>query len=150
MSLTSLSFFLFLATTVVLYYLSGKRLQKYVLLFASIYFYFQTVTIEANKVIAVLLYIVLVTYAGALLIQKCTGKVKTVVATLSVSALVAALFVLKYAYNMVHLVFGLFRMDGDVSWLHFASLMGISYFVLSAIGYLMDVYWGSYKAERNG
>ncbi|MBE5874885.1 MAG: MBOAT family protein [Lachnospiraceae bacterium] len=51
---------------------------------------------------------------------------------------------------MVHLVFGLFRMDGDVSWLHFASLMGISYFVLAAIGYLMDVYWGSYKAERNG
>lgn len=39
-------------------------------------------------------------------------------------------------------------MGGDISWLQFAPVIGLSYFILSAIGYLIEVSWESYKAER--
>ncbi len=149
MSLTGLNFFLFLFITLTLYYVLPGKLQKYVLLGAGMYFYFGVITIEPYKVALVLTYIVVITYLGALWIERSKGKAKTGVAILVIGALVGALFVLKYAYNMVTLLLALFRFDGSITWLQFASLMGISYFVLSAIGYLMDVYWESYKAERN-
>ena len=40
-------------------------------------------------------------------------------------------------------------MSSDFSWFQFAAVIGISYYALSAIGYLIDVYWESYRAERN-
>lgn len=149
MSLTSLSFFLFLLIALGLYYVIPGKLQKYVLFGAGLYFYFGVITIEPYKVALVLSYIVVVTYLGALWIERSKGRTKTGVAILVIGALVGALFVLKYAYNMIALIVSLFRFNGNISWLQFASLMGISYFMLSAIGYLMDVYWESYKAERN-
>lgn len=149
MSLTSLGFFLFLLITLALYYILPGKLQKYILLGAGLYFYFEVITIEPYKVALVLAYIVTVTYLGALWIERTCGKAKTGVAILVIGALVGALFVLKYAYNMVSLLLALFSVDGSITWLQFASLMGISYFMLSAIGYLMDVYWESYRAERN-
>lgn len=149
MTLTSVDFFFFLLAVFVLYYLSGKSFQKYVLLGASLFFYLQVVSISAYKVILILAYVVLVTWLGALIIDKCKGRVRTIAVFLVVSALVAALFVLKYAYNMVSMLLALFRMGGDVEWLQFAAVMGISYFTLSAIGYLLDVYWETYKAEKN-
>lgn len=149
MSLISLDFFIFLLLTLFMYYVLPKVTQKYILLFAGLYFYLNVMTIDTIKVALVLTYIVAVTYLGALWIERCKGKGKTRVATLVISALVVALFMLKYAYNMVAMITGWFRIQGNISWLQVASLMGISYFMLSAIGYLMDVYWESYKAERN-
>ncbi len=149
MSLVSLDFFIFLLLTLILYYVLPKLTQKYILLVAGLYFYLNVMSIDTIKVALVLAYIVVVTYLGALWIERCKGKGKTRVATLVISALVVALFVLKYAYNMVALIAELFRFSANISWLQVASLMGISYFMLSAIGYLMDVYWESYKAERN-
>ncbi len=149
MSLTTSSYFLFLLVALILYYVAGKKLQKYILLGAGIFFYLQVVSIDKTKVALVLAYVIAVTYLGARIIDRCTGKVRTFVAVLSVGGLVGSLFVLKYAYNMVSLVLSIFRVNSDFSWLQFAAVMGISYFSLSAIGYLLDVYWGSYKAEKH-
>ena len=149
MTLISSSFFLFLLLTVIVYYLLGKRSQKYVLLFAGLVFYLQVVTIDPAKVILILIYTILVTYLGALAIERCRGKLRTAAVVLPVAALVAMLFIIKYAYNVATLFLSLFCPDSDVYWLHFAALMGISYFTLSAVGYLIDVYWGTCKAEKN-
>lgn len=149
MSLTNSSFFLFLLITVIIYYAFRGKLQKYVLLFASIVFYLQVVTVNKTKILLVLAYVVLVTYFGALFIDQCKGKLRTLAAVVSVGALIAVLSVMKYLYNIAGLLLSLFQIGKDISWLQFASVMGISYFTLSAIGYLIDVYWESYKAEKN-
>lgn len=149
MSLTSSVFFLFLLASVFLYYISGKKLQKLILLFSSIFFYVQVITVNRTKTLLVLAYVVLATYIGANVIDRCKGRLRTVAVTVFVSALVMALFVLKYVYNIAELCLGILQMSRDISWMRFASVMGISYFTLSAIGYLIDVYWESYKAEKN-
>lgn len=149
MTLTSFSFFSFLLISVILYYTIGKNAQKYVLLGASIFFYFQETAIGPMKAALILSYIVLVTYLGAILINHCKGKLRTLLTALSISSLVAILFLFKYAYNIATLFMTLINSWRDFSWLQFTAVMGISYFVLSAIGYLMDVYWELYPAERN-
>ncbi len=150
MSLTSLGFFVFLLVTFLLYYIC-PRLQKYTLLAASLVFYFSAAGTAGGRLPILICYILAVTYVGALLLEKYNkeDRKRNAVLLISVSALVAALFVLKYAYNLGNLLLSILRADRDISWLQFVSVMGMSYFTLSAIGYLFDVSWASYKAERN-
>ena len=148
MSLVSFDFIVFLIVAVILVY-AIKGLQKYILLFLSIVFYFSISAVSKPKLALLTCYVVFVTYAGAILIEKSRGRIRSIMLTLTITALAAVLVVLKYAYNLCSLFMEIFRMDGDVSFLQFASVIGISYFILSAIGYLIEVFWESYQAERN-
>ncbi|MBR2045060.1 MAG: MBOAT family protein [Agathobacter sp.] len=148
MSLTSFSFFAFLLITVCIYYLCPK-VQKYVLLVASIFFYISVSPMEETQLILLIIYIMAITYIGGILIEKNKGVIKSVTLVLCVAGLVSLLFVTKYAYNLFSIFVRLFDLTTDLSWLQFGSIIGISYFILSAIGYLVDVYWGMYNAEKN-
>ena len=148
MSLTSVYFFLFLIITAGMYYLCPK-LQKYILAIASLYFYISVSPMEKVDLIALIIYIVVLTYFGGLLIERLEGKWKKVITFFCVSGLVAVLFITKYAYNLFSIFTKLFKLNIDFSWLQFGAIIGISYFILSAIGYLIDISWGLYKAERN-
>lgn len=148
MSLTSLYFFVFVLIALIAYYMV-KPLQKYILLVASVYFYIKVSSVSTYKLCILMLYMALVTYLGAIIIDKTKGILKSTILGLSITALVAALFVLKYAYNIFSVIGAIFSFNTDFSWLQFASVIGISYYALSAIGYLIDVYWGNYKAEKN-
>ena len=148
MTLTSFYFFVFLLVSLVAYYLV-KPLQKYVLLVASVYFYIMISSVNTYKLSLLMVYMVGVTYFGAIIIEKCKGALKSVVLGVSIVALVSLLFLLKYAYNILAVINALFNRSADLSWLRFASIIGISYYALSAIGYLIDVFWGNYNAERN-
>lgn len=148
MSLTSFSFFVFLIVTLLVYYLI-KPLQKYTLFVASVFFYIAISTSSTLKMCLLIIYMFAVTYVGAILIEKSKGKLKPVVLALSIVALVSALFILKYAFNIFSVIKAVFSLQCDVSFLHFVSIIGISYYALSAIGYLVDVYWGLCEAEKN-
>ena len=148
MSLTSFYFFVFVLVALIAYY-TVKPLQKYILLAASVYFYIKVSSVSTYKLCILMLYMALVTYLGAMIIDKTKGFFKTTVLILSISALVAALFVLKYANNIFSVIGAIFSFNSDFSWLQFASVIGISYYALSAIGYLIDVYWENYKSEKN-
>lgn len=149
MSLMSFYFFVFLLGTFFLYYVFPKA-QKWVLLGASLLFYFAAAAARQRGFLVCLTgYVFLVTYFGARLIEKAGGKAKSAAAILCITALVLPLFVFKYAYNLGTLLFGVLRMQADISWLDFVPIMGMSYFTLSAIGYLIDILWATYPAERS-
>ena len=148
MTLTSFSFFAFLLIVLAIYYIF-KPFQKYILLGASIYFYISISSVNSLKLSALILYIFAVTYIGALLIDHTKGKIRGIILFACILMLVGALFLLKYAYNILNIIMSIFSMKGDISWLQFAAVIGISYYALSAIGYLVDVYWENYKASIN-
>ena len=148
MSLTSFSFFLFLIVAVILFYLA-RPAQKYILLAASLFFYIVISTIGIPEICALILGIFAATYFGALLIDRAKGKKKRGILIAIISILVTLLVVTKYVFNVAEVLKRIFSLAADFSWLKFASIIGISYYMLSAIGYLVDVYWGVCKAEKN-
>ncbi|KHM51772.1 D-alanyl-lipoteichoic acid acyltransferase DltB, MBOAT superfamily [Anaerovibrio lipolyticus DSM 3074] len=148
MSLTSGSFFIFLLVTVILYYTLPK-IQKYILLSASCVFYLKASPIGIDLMLVLMTYILMLTYGGAILQEKTFGWKRNMVSAITIMGLVATLFVLKYAFNMGELLASLLSMDVQLSWLNFVPIMGLSYFTLSAIGYVLDVRWQMYPAERN-
>lgn len=148
MTLTSFYFFVFLIVTLLAYYLV-KPLQKYILLAASVYFYLQVSAYDWKVMGGLMLGMVAVTYLGALGIEKTAGKIRTLILGVCITVIIAALFLLKYAFNLFSVFVSLFHWQADISWLQFAAVIGISYYALSAMGYLVDVYWENYGAERN-
>lgn len=151
MNLTTLYFFVFLLLALLLYYALG-RMQKYVLVLASIAFYFFISRSDAMfrvKLFVLMLFVAGVSYVGGLLIDRSQDTLKSVVTALCVLALVSILFYTKYAYNLFHLISALLGRSDDLSFWKVAAVIGISYFNLSAIGYLIGVSWGLYPAERD-
>ena len=145
MNFVSFSFFLFLIATVVLYYLF-RPIQKHVLLIASIFFYYSISSLKPYQLCALILGIFAITYLGAMAIERLDGNRKKIALSLCVAMIVAILFITKYAYNMLSLFDAIFNINANFSWLKFASIAGISYYALSAIGYLVDVYWGGVQS----
>ncbi len=148
MSLTNFNFFVFLLVILFIYYIF-KPIQKYILLFASIYFYIKISSVKPLNLIILIFLVFFVTYIGAITIEHVRGKWKTLILTVCILCIISNLFILKYAYNIVNIINYCFRINHNYSWLQFASVIGISYYSLSAIGYLLDVYWQTYGAERN-
>ena len=149
MSLVDFSFFCFLLVSLSLYYLAGEKLQKYVLLSASVFFFACASGEKLLPMSVILAMVVLLTYWGARALSAADHKKRFLCASLVIGLLTANLVVLKYVFNLGELLLGVLRVDGDISWLQFAAPIGMSYFTLSAIGYLMEVYWGNYEAEKN-
>lgn len=147
-TLISFNFFIFILITMLLYY-TIKPLQKYILLAASVYFYISISSVNTIKLCILMVYMFAVTYLGAIIISHAKGKIKAIFLGLSIVAVVVVLFVLKYAFNIFNLFNSLLHANADFSWLNFAAVIGISYYALSAIGYLIDVYWQAYGAEKN-
>ena len=118
-------------------------------MFGSIIFYTYVFNGNPIKLCLLILYIGLLTYVGALLIDRTKGKIKSLILSTCIIGVVAALIVLKYVFNMLNVIKVLFDCSGDFSALHFVGIIGLSYYSLTAIGYLIGVYWGNYKAEKN-
>jgi D-alanyl-lipoteichoic acid acyltransferase DltB (MBOAT superfamily) len=141
------SFFLFIAATITACFLVPKRIQWLVLLAASVFYY----TTFATAAPVWLLVTILATWGGALLLDSLNVKFKaeakgsperarltrlkklclTAVAVVDVGLLV----VLKYR--------GLLT-GGSI-----IAPIGISFYTMTAIGYMVDIYRGKYRAERN-
>ncbi len=153
MTLISFGFFCFLLAGVVLYYLAGRlageKSQKYIILLSSLFFFLCASAGKELQLVGMLTFVIVVTYVGARIVDGMEGRKRMWCATGVITLLVVNLVALKYVYNLGELFLSLFRMERDISWLQIAAPVGISYFTLSAIGYLMEVYWRSYPAEKN-
>ena len=99
----------------------------------------------------VLLYVTLVTYFGALLIDKAVSRKKCLGWILSFLSLLPLLLFKYYNFLNDSLSAGLsaigirFSLPG----LNWAVPVGLSFFSFQAAGYLLDVYRGKFKAEKS-
>lgn len=141
MTYNSYSFAGFFVLTGLLYFCVPLRVRPYVLLAASAVFYLAS----GFPATIYLLTVVIATYvAGRLLMY--TAHRRVVLATY-VAVLVAALFFVKFTGYMLHVISQLLH-TGELT-LSVLVPLGVSFFTLQAIGYVVDVYRGKYKCELN-
>ncbi|KAA3387769.1 MBOAT family protein, partial [Akkermansia muciniphila] len=150
-SITSFSFFVFLALAVLVYYCIPSKIRWCWLLISSAIFF---VLSSGWEMIPYLLYGIVVTYTGAWLIQyKCkTDRQRKIVLIITLILTLIELVVLKYLNFFIATgnVFGkLFHLNIGLTSLSMIAPIGISYYTLSIIGYVIDVYRQTIAAQKN-
>ena len=151
MLFNSLEFLIFFPAVCIIYFLLGKnKFRNPFLLVASYYFYMNWKPIYALLILTS----TILTYACGLLVEKHsddTRKKKTFL-TISLVLNFAILFVFKY-FNFinesVYELLSLFGLRWSVPNLDILLPVGISFYTFQAVGYSVDVYRGTIKAERN-
>lgn len=147
MQFTSVPFYLFLAVVVVLYYLLPYKYRNYLLLAASYYFYF--------SVKPEYLLILVGSTAVNFFIAKDMDNIPRLKKFLLGTALVlnlGVLFFFKYFNffgDQLNSVFQAFSLNLSVPRHSLILPVGISFYTFMALGYVLDVYWGDIKHQRN-
>ena len=146
MSFFSLTFLVFLLIVFIVYYFIPKRAKDCWLLIASYVFYASW----NLKYSAVLLLITLISYATALaltLMQK--GRKCLLFLGIAVSLATLCLFKFwEFWRDALRTIFGISE-PATGGFISIAAPIGLSFFVLTAIGYMVDVYRGKYAPESN-
>jgi alginate O-acetyltransferase complex protein AlgI len=136
----SLAFVAFLAMATSAFYLTPVRFKGYVLL-ASSYGFYATWSVRYTALLAIITVIV---YVSALRIDAgSTVRAKRLVMLTTVTSLAVVLGVFKY-FNDLSPFFG-----GSWSALRIVAPLGLSYYLFKLAGYVVDVYWETYPAERS-
>lgn len=147
MLFNSLNFLIFFPITVLIFFVVPKRLRHLWLLIASYFFY-----MSWNPRYALLMALsTVITYVGGILIEKLPSHKKAVLAASFVFNL-AILAIFKYAdfaLETFDRILRLFNMTAIDRRLDLLLPVGISFYTFQALGYTMDVYRGSIKAEKN-
>lgn len=151
MLFNSFGFFLFFPIVAIVAYVTGRRIivRNICLLVASYYFYMNIKPVYALLLLAV----TLLTYFCAVLLEnRPRSRQKKIVLLLCIVLVFSSLFVFKY-YNFVNetilSVLILLGIRWEVPNLTLLLPIGISFFTFQAAGYVIDVYRGTIKAEKN-
>lgn len=165
MAFISGTFILFLAATLLVYYLLPKKIQWVILLAAGAVFYMW----GGVKTVVYLLFSIAVTYSAGLALDKLNQKRKLIPKEEKLKleknkkarkAIVAGavilnfgmLYVLKYFGFTEEIVVRFVRLLGG-NWnpqtVSFLLPLGVSFYVFQSTGYVVDQYRGKYPAEKN-
>ena len=145
MLFNSFPFLIFFPVVTLFYFLVPNKIRRIWLLIASYFFY-----MSWNwRYGFLLLFCTLVSFFGAIAVEKLRKK-----AVLAVSAaiLLAVLFFYKYADFSIRLAAQIASFAHHALPLNHLDIVlpvGISFFTFQALGYLVDVWRGEIKAERN-
>ena len=150
-TITSFAFFAFLAAALLVYYLLPAKAQWGWLLVVSLVFVFLYGEPEGFVFLAADIAAV---YLGTTLMERASKPgLRRLALLLTLAVVVGQLFLLKYYNGMRPWVNAAFtRLCGTRPFFHkvlWAAPVGVSYFSLSAIGYVLDVYWRTCPAQRN-
>lgn len=130
LSLSSISYFVFVLAFVFVYYLMPRRMQWKVLLLASALFFY---IVSGAASVIWLLVSALTTYGFALIIEKTQKeKARKIFIIAAIVCVIGELYLLKYTKG-----------------LPLVAPIAISFYSLSILGYVLDVYWGISSAEKN-
>ena len=170
MEYTSFIYVIFLAICGILYYVLPKKMQWIVLLIASLAFYVSI----AQILVLYMLATTLIVYLSAMAIQrhkddfkskksaldkaerkalkeKTKAKQKRIL-TATVVVTIGVLAALKYCNffgSIVNGIGSIFSATALVPVFKIALPLGISYYTLMSVSYIVDVYRGTIKAEKN-
>lgn len=151
MSIVTIEFLAFLFISLIIFYMFPKKYRWVVLLGASIIFFVKA----CSWVLGIYLISgIIITYVGARIIDERCKKQKTrkVVLIITLIGIVSQLFMLKYVniFPLTGNVFtNIFDMNLQFGTFNFVAPLGISYYTLSLISYVVDVYWTTCKPEKN-
>jgi len=133
---------LFLLAVVALYYLLPLKRRWYALLAGSLLFY----VINMGWATLIFLAMILLSYFGGRMVEHTQrasrGWVRKAALWLALSAVVLPLLVAKNANFVLNAFFG----RKGFSWI---VLLGMSFFTMQMIAYLVDLYRGKIRAQRN-
>lgn len=164
MSLVSFSFLVFVGITLLIYYIIPLRYRWIVLLAASIFFYSLGNNIDR---LAGMLCMALFAYFAGLVIGKNRGKIgaeqnndtdKKITKNISlmtgfaVAIEIAILIILKdniFFIDNTNTISRLLGFPLNIEIPTWVAPLGISYYTLILVGYILDVSWGTSRAERN-
>ena len=147
MQFTSIPFFIFLFVVVIAYYVLPFRYRNYLLLLASYYFYF---SIQPEYLI-LLIASTAFNYGLGLLLEKYREK-KGLLLSAGLIFNLGLLFFFKYFNffgDQINAVFSAVSLNLTIPHHSLILPIGISFYTFMALGYILDVYWGDIKAQRN-
>lgn len=150
MLFNSLSFLLFFPITVLLYWILPSRFRNIMLLFASYYFY-----MNWEPIYALLIFLsTITTYFCAIKISESRQSERQAKLWLTACLVLnfSILFLFKYfnfITSSVHDALGSLCIAMEVPTFTLLLPVGISFYTFQAIGYILDVYRGNLREERN-
>ena len=143
MLFTSISFlYYFLPALIIIYFITPKKYKNIILLIASLLFYFYG---ELKYVFLMILEII-IAYIGAILIDKYKNQSKNIlIITLFIHVFLLIIF--KYTDFIIQTINDI--SNANIKLLNIALPIGISFYTFQIISYIIDVYNGKVKVQRN-
>ena len=157
MLFNSIEFIVFFLITVMVYFLIPKKIRYIWLLITSFYFYMSWDAVYA----LLLLSVIFVTYVTAIKLNAINendqtienkSKDKKIYASICIVVCILLLVYFKYLgfiFDNINNVLGWFNKKGTLPVVDSFIPVGISFFVFQSVGYVIDVYRGDTKAEKN-
>lgn len=133
---------IFLPVLIIIYFLIRQELKNIVLLVFSLLFY----AWGEPKFVIIMLLTILVTYAGGLVISK-TEKHKKTALIITIVSILSFLFYFKYFNFMISILNDLFH--SHIDFLKVILPLGISFYTFQALSYIIDIYRGECKVQKN-
>jgi alginate O-acetyltransferase complex protein AlgI len=143
----SVPFLCFLAITIAIYYIVPKKWQNVVLLLASYYFYFSA----KAEYLLLLFASTFINYLTVYLLEK-FEKRKSVILVSNIIYNLGILFSFKYLNffsDQMNTIFRTFSLPIHIPQTHWILPIGISFYTIMVMGYVLDIYWGDRKRDRN-
>jgi alginate O-acetyltransferase complex protein AlgI len=148
-SFQSVQFLFFFPIILILYFILPNKLRNAWLLLVSYYFYYCWGSVVY---VVILAGITLLTYGAGFLVQNSKGRKRKLWATLAICITAAVLLVCKYNSFIIQNINTVLKLIGNFQQLSLLSIVlpiGISFYTLQGIGYVVDVYKGKVPVQKN-
>ena len=156
MTITSLAFLVFVLLGAVIYYIIPKKLQWMELLLLSVLFYWfaaTPVTIVYLIVFTAIAYFSAILSYGALQKDRESKKASAITGT-AIVAILLIWFVVKGRglwYPILAKLLAVTKPSfaAELDGFQIVAALGMGYFTLQVLGYIIDCYWGNLEPQRN-
>ena len=143
MLFTSISFlYYFLPALIIIYFITPKKYKNIILLIASLLFYLY----GEPKYVFLMIAEIIIAYIGAILIDKYKNQSKNILITI-LFIHVFLLIIFKYTDFIIQTINDI--SNANIKLLNIALPIGISFYTFQIISYVIDVYNGKVKVQKN-